>query len=309
MEYVYLIIGLIILIFSGDFLVKGGVEIANHLKIPKLIVGLTIVSIGTSAPEMFVSIGAALNGSPDMSVGNVVGSNIANIGLILGITTLILPMPIARETSKVNMPILIVISLILWWLLQDGSLDLFDGVVMVLLLLGYIVLLIFRSKKQDVQEKESEASYSIFIAIGMVVAAAFGLYFGAELLVEAAQKIARSFGVSERVIGLTILAFGTSVPELATSIMAALKKQMDISVGNIVGSNVFNILSVLGITSIIKDISVSDSILNFDVFVMLGMTVLLLLTMIPLNKAYISRWEGGLMLTAYLGYILYLFAG
>lgn len=307
MEYLYLIIGLTILIFSGDFLVKGGVQIANYLRIPKLIVGLTIVSIGTSAPEMFVSIGAALNGSPDMSIGNVVGSNIANIGLILGITTLILPMPIARETSKINMPILIGISLIMWWLLQDGLLGLFDGILMILLLLCYIILLVFRSKKQYVEEKELGVTHNVFIAIGMVIVAAFGLYFGAELLVDAAQKIARSFGVSERVIGLTILAFGTSVPELSTSIMAALKKQIDISVGNIVGSNVFNILSVLGVTSIIKDINVSDSILNFDIFVMIGMTILLLLTMIPLNKAYISRWEGGLMLTAYLGYILYLF--
>lgn len=307
MAYLYLIVGLAILIFSGDFLVKGGVQIANYLKIPKLIIGLTVISIGTSAPELFVSMGAALNGSSDMSVGNVVGSNIANIGLILGITTLILPMAIAKETSRLNMPILIIISVIFWLLAYDGILSLFDGLVLIVLLVGYIILLIYRAKRNREEEEEISVQQSIFIALGMVVLAAIGLYFGAELLVNSAQKIARSFGVSERVIGLTILAFGTSVPELATSVMAALKQQMDISVGNIVGSNIFNILSVLGITSIIQEVNVSESILHFDIFVMIGMTLLLLITMIPLKKSYINRWEGGIMLLAYIGYILYLF--
>lgn len=307
MAYLYLIVGLAILIFSGDFLVKGGVQIANYLKIPKLIIGLTVISIGTSAPELFVSMGAALNGSSDMSVGNVVGSNIANIGLILGITTLILPMAIAKETSRLNMPILIIISVIFWLLAYDGILSLFDGLVLIVLLVGYIILLIYRAKRNRAEEEEISVQQSIFIALGMVVLAAIGLYFGAELLVNSAQKIARSFGVSERVIGLTILAFGTSVPELVTSVMAALKQQMDISVGNIVGSNIFNILSVLGITSIIQEVNVSESILHFDIFVMIGMTLLLLITMIPLKKSYINRWEGGIMLLAYIGYILYLF--
>lgn len=307
MAYLYLIVGLAIFIFSGDFLVKGGVQIANYLKIPKLIIGLTVISIGTSAPELFVSMGAALNGSSDMSVGNVVGSNIANIGLILGITTLILPMAIAKETSRLNMPILIIISVIFWLLAYDGILSLFDGLVLIVLLVGYIILLIYRAKRNRAEEEEISVQQSIFIALGMVVLAAIGLYFGAELLVNSAQKIARSFGVSERVIGLTILAFGTSVPELATSVMAALKQQMDISVGNIVGSNIFNILSVLGITSIIQEVNVSESILHFDIFVMIGMTLLLLITMIPLKKSYINRWEGGIMLLAYIGYILYLF--
>lgn len=307
MAYLYLIVGLAILIFSGDFLVKGGVQIANYLKIPKLIIGLTVISIGTSAPELFVSMGAALNGSSDMSVGNVVGSNIANIGLILGITTLILPMAIAKETSRLNMPILIITSVIFWLLAYDGILSLFDGLVLIVLLVGYIILLIYRAKRNREEEEEISVQQSIFIALGMVVLAAIGLYFGAELLVNSAQKIARSFGVSERVIGLTILAFGTSVPELATSVMAALKQQMDISVGNIVGSNIFNILSVLGITSIIQEVNVSESILHFDIFVMIGMTLLLLITMIPLKKSYINRWEGGIMLLAYIGYILYLF--
>lgn len=307
MAYLYLSVGLAILIFSGDFLVKGGVQIANYLKIPKLIIGLTVISIGTSAPELFVSMGAALNGSSDMSVGNVVGSNIANIGLILGITTLILPMAIAKETSRLNMPILIITSVIFWLLAYDGILSLFDGLVLIVLLVGYIILLIYRAKRNREEEEEISVQQSIFIALGMVVLAAIGLYFGAELLVNSAQKIARSFGVSERVIGLTILAFGTSVPELATSVMAALKQQMDISVGNIVGSNIFNILSVLGITSIIQEVNVSESILHFDIFVMIGMTLLLLITMIPLKKSYINRWEGGIMLLAYIGYILYLF--
>ncbi|PVX50742.1 cation:H+ antiporter [Balneicella halophila] len=308
MNYLFLIIGLTILVFSGNLLVKGGVQIANHLRIPKLVVGLTIVSIGTSAPELFVSLGAALNGSPDLSVGNVIGSNIANIGLILGITTLILPMPISPESSKINYPFMMGVSLLLWILALDLKLSLWDGFIFVVLLVGYITFLILRAKKKkNIHEIIEQASLPIWRAILYVLIATFGLYYGAELLVSSAQSIALSFGVSERVIGLTVLAFGTSVPELATSIIAAFKKQMDISVGNILGSNIFNILSVLGITSIVTPINVNDSILNFDIFFMIGISVLLFLTIIPLSKAYINRFEGFLLLSFYIVYVGLLF--
>lgn len=309
MDYFYLILGLLILVFSGDFLVKGGVQLSNHLKIPKLIVGLTVVSIGTSAPELFVSIGAALKGSPDMSIGNVIGSNIANIGLILGITTIILPMPIGKETFKINYPILLFFSLLFWGIATDNKLSTLDGIIMVILLVAYIIFLIHRSKSETKNAEAEQPSVSIGMALVYIIVASLGLYYGAELLVSSAQNIALSFGVSERVIGLTVIAFGTSVPELATSIVAALKKQMDISVGNIIGSNIFNILCVLGITSIVKEINVNETILQFDIYFMLGITILLFFTILPFKtkKSRINRFEGALLLAFYLGYISMLF--
>lgn len=307
MDYFYLILGLVILVFAGDFLVKGGVQIANHFKIPKLVVGLTIVSIGTSAPELFVSIGAALKGSPDMSVGNVIGSNIANIGLILGITTLILPMPINKETIKINYPILLFFSLLFWGLSLDNMLSFFDGLLLVGLLITYIIFLIYRAKTKKQENEIEQPTFAIWKAFLLVTISSLGLYYGAELLVSSAQNIALSFGVSERIIGLTIVAFGTSVPELVTSVVAALKKQMDISVGNIIGSNIFNLLCVLGTTSLIKKINISNEILNFDIYFMLGITILLFLTMLPIKKARINRWGGGILLAFYLGYITTLF--
>lgn len=308
MNYFYLIIGLVILVFSGDLLVKGGIQIANYLKIPKLIVGLTIVSIGTSAPELFVSLGAALKGSPDLSVGNVVGSNIANIGLILGITALILPIPISKESSQINFPIMLGISLLFWLVSVDSQLSLWDGILFVSLLIGYILFLTYRAKrKKDIQEEVEKPTIPIWRAILYVIIASFGLYYGAELLVKSAQNIAFSFGVSERVIGLSVLAFGTSVPELATSVIAALKKQMDISVGNIIGSNIFNILSVLGVTSIVKSINVNPTILEFDIWFMIGISVLLFLTMLPLSRGRINRFEGFLLFSFYILYVGLLF--
>ncbi len=308
MDYIYLILGLTILVFSGDFLVKGGVQVANHLKIPRLIVGLTIVSIGTSAPELFVSLDAALNGSPDLSMGNVVGSNIANIGLILGITTLILPMPISRESSKINFPIMFGASLLLWLLALDLKLSFWNGVLLVSLLVGYISFLVFRTKyKNKNNDKIEKPTLLLGWAIFYIIISSFGLYYGAEMLVFSAQNIALSFGVSERIIGLTVLAFGTSVPELATSVIAALKKQMDISVGNILGSNIFNILSVLGITSIVKPINVNPDILDFDIFFMIGIAILLFLTMLPLSNGRIKRIEGFLLLSFYAIYVGLLF--
>ncbi len=307
MDYLYFILGLLILILSGDFLVKGGVQIANHLKIPKLIIGLTIVSIGTSAPELFVSIDAALKGSPDLSIGNVIGSNIANIGLILGTTALILPIPIHRESSIINYPFMMGVSLLLWLLIVDLKISFLDGLLLCSLLIAYIILLRYRSRRNRNKEEIEAPSLPIWQALLFVICASIGLYYGAELLVSSAQNIAFTFGISERVIGLTIVAFGTSVPELATSIIAALKKQMDISIGNIIGSNIFNILSVLGVTSLIKPINVNPAILDFDIYVMIGISALLFFTMLPLRNGKINNLKGGLLLSTYILYVGLLF--
>lgn len=307
MDYIYLVLGLVILVLSGEFLVKGGTQIANHFKIPKLIIGLTIVSIGTSAPELFVSIDAALMGSPDLSIGNVVGSNIANIGLILGATTLILPISITKETTRINLPIMIGISFVLFFLAKDYSLSLGNGILLVSMLVGYILFLKFRNKnKKDEQIEIPTMSWKF--AVLYIVIASVGLYYGADLLVKSSQNIALSFGVSERIVGLTVLAFGTSLPELATSIIAAIKKQDDISIGNIIGSNIFNILCVLGFTSIVKPININPRILDFDIYVMIGVSVfLLLLTISPFAKGKIRRFEGVLLLSSYVGYVAFLF--
>ncbi len=308
MNYVYFLAGLSILIVSGDFLVKGGVQIANHLKIPKLIVGLTVVSIGTSAPELFVSVDAALKGSPDLSIGNVIGSNIANIGLILGTTALLLPIPIHRESSSINYPFMMAVSLLLWLLALDLKISFTDGLIFSLLLISYIIFLTHRSrKKKNKMEEIAPPTLPIWKALLFVIFASVGLYYGAELLVTSAQNIALTFGISERIIGLTVVAFGTSVPELATSIIAALKKQMDISIGNIIGSNIFNILSVLGITSLIKPINVNPAILDFDIYFMLGITAVLFLAMLPLKNGKINKSKGGLLLGLYLLYVGLLF--
>lgn len=309
MDYISLIIGLVILVISGDFLVKGGIQLASYLKIPKLIVGLTVVSIGTSAPELFVSLDAALHGSPDLSIGNVVGSNIANIGLILGITTLLLPITVTRESSQINLPIMIGLSALLFYISTDYKLSTGNGILLTSLLVGYILFLIYRNKRnknKDLDEIEKSQMHW-GIAVLYIIASSIGLYYGADLLVNSAQNIALSFGVSERIIGLTVLAFGTSVPELATSLIATFKKQADISVGNIIGSNIFNIVCVLGFTSLIKPINVNPNILGFDMLFMLGISVLLLLTMLPFSVGRIRRVEGALLLSFYIAYIGLLF--
>ncbi len=305
MDYLFLLIGLIILVVSGDFLVKGGIQLANHFKISKLIVGVTVISLGTSAPELFVSAGAALNGSPDISIGNIIGSNVANIALVLGITALILPVPIAKDSTLVNWPVMFGATLLLYFLIFDQVLSSLEGGLLLLLLLVYILFLILRSKGE--KASFDPPTLPIWKAVAFVILASTGLYFGAELLVYAAQNLALNFGVSERIIGLTVLAFGTSVPELTTSIIAACKKQMDISVGNILGSNIFNILGVLGTTAIIKEIRISNEIIHFDMYWLICLAILLLLTMLPLSKGRINRLEGSLLVSVYFVYTSILF--
>ncbi|BAX80447.1 calcium/sodium antiporter [Labilibaculum antarcticum] len=309
MDYLYLFIGFVILLYSGDLLVKGGVAISSHFKVSTLVVGVTVVSFGTSAPELFVSLDAALHGSPDIAIGNVIGSNIANITLVLGFTAILMPLPVRSNSIKFDWPFMMGASILFYLFILNQQLEYYEGIIFVILLIVFMVWTIWKSRKESrgLSTEFKSAKHSIFSSVLLIIAASVGLYFGANLLVDSAKNIALDFGVSERVVGLTLVAFGTSVPELATSAVAAYKKEMDISIGNIIGSNIFNILGVLGVTSIIKNIFVSQPIISSDIFVMLGVSFLLFLLILPLHKGKLQRWKGFLLLSVYLIYIYSVF--
>lgn len=308
LPYIYLIIGFIILIISGDFIVRGGVALARKFNIPTFVIGLTVISFGTSAPELIVSINASLSGIPDIAIGNVVGSNIANIALVLGITAIILPLPV-RKPSIIFDWAYMFSSIIIFYLLTfyDNTLNWYDASIFLILILVYVVISIRATK--DKTEKKSENKDSVFIAIFFLFGSAVGLYFGSDLLVTNASILAKNFGVSDYIISVTVIAFGTSVPELATSVIAALKKQTDISIGNIIGSNIFNIFMILGVTGVISEIPIIDKVINSDVFWMLGIYILLLLSIITLKKgkkAIISKFNGAILLLSYGVYLFFL---
>ncbi|PCH70069.1 MAG: sodium:calcium antiporter [Bacteroidales bacterium] len=309
MDYLYLFIGFVILLYSGDLLVKGGVALSSHFKISTLVVGVTVVSFGTSAPELFVSLDAALHGSPDIAIGNIIGSNIANIALVLGFTAILMPLPVRSNSIKFDWPFMMGASILFYLFILNQQLEYYEGIIFVILLIVFMVWTIWKSRKEsrNLSAEFESAKYSIIIAVLLIVAASVGLYFGANLLVDSAKNIALEFGVSERVVALTLVAFGTSVPELATSAVAAYKKEMDISIGNIIGSNIFNILGVLGVTSILKNIFISQPIISFDILIMLGVSFLLFLLILPLHKGKLHRWKGFLLLSVYLIYIYLVF--
>lgn len=303
MDFFWLIFGLVILVFSGDFLVKGAVGIAEKFKISPLVIGMTVVSFGTSAPELFVSIKAALNGSPDLAIGNVIGSNIANIALVLSITVLIFPILVDKHSKIIDWPMMMFSSILFYVFSMDNIISTIEGVIMVSILLVFTVLLIRNSRKSGLKEEENTESVSTNMPLTLVLllGGLIGLKFGADWFVDGAKGIASSFGMSEAVIGVTIVAFGTSVPELVASGVAAFKKQTDISLGNLIGSNIFNILIVLGITSIIKPIRVAESVMSFDMYWMLGIA-LALFPMMFIGKK-MGRIHGIILLAAYVTYI------
>jgi len=308
MDYLYVSLGLILLLVSGDLLVRAGVSLARHFMVSTLVVGVTIVSSGTSMPELIVSVGAALKNHPDISIGNVVGSNITNIALILGLTAFILPIPVNRNSITIDWPVMMLVSILFYLVILNGILSFLEGLLFVGGLTIYIVWLIRRSRKNIIElgDVVLKPGFSILNSVLLFAVSVIGLYFGADFLVDGASKLALSWGVSERVISVSVIALGTSVPELATSVIAAVKKEMDISVGNIIGSNIFNILAILGISGIITDISINPAIL-FDVYWMLAVSFLLLLFMLPASGGIIRRWEGLVLILVYISYIMLVF--
>jgi cation:H+ antiporter len=307
MDLVYLLGGLLLLFVSGELLVKGSVNVAYRFKISKLVVGLTVVSFGTSAPELFVSMMAALNGHPDIAVGNVVGSNIANLGLVLAITILIFPMTINNKVGRIDYPVLFAATTIFLFVISDRVINLTEGVVLVTMLILYNVLLVrnsrFQTKKLNQVVKVTRNQF--YIGLVLIIVGIVGLKFGSEYFLEGAISIASKLGMSDHLIGVTVVAFGTSVPELATSAVAAFRKHVDISIGNLIGSNVFNIHGVLGATAIASEISVSESILSFDFLWMFGFVVALVPS-IYFKKRF-NRYDGFIFLLAYTAYIYYSF--
>lgn len=304
MAIVLIILGFIALVVGGDFLVRSSVAISFRLNISKMVIGLTVVSFATSLPELLVSLQAAFDNFSDISVGNVVGSNIANLGLVLGITSIIMPIKVDRGFFKLNWPVLVMLSAALWFFLWDEQLSRGEGIAFLGCLIIYMFILLRRARKYDeVATEEIDAKLqktSVFKIIFWFLIGAAGLYFGSEWLVDGAVDIAESLNVSERVISVTMIAFGTSVPELAASVIAALKKEQSLSLGNLIGSNIFNIGSVLGITAILQPITdISKTILDTDIFWMLGIAMLLF-PLVFLPKRYrIGRYKGVILFIGY----------
>ncbi len=308
MSILFILIGLTLLVVGGEFLVRASVALSFRLNISKMVIGLTVVSFATSAPELLVSLQAALSGFSDIALGNVIGSNIANIGLVLGITAIISPLTVDRDFYRFNWPVMMLFSIALYFLLSSGgNLSRIEGGALVTALVLYLFLLIRRARKVRVEVAgvdDSLERVSTFKIIVWLLVGGVALWGGAELLVSGAVDFAEMLGISERVISVTLIAIGTSVPELAASVIAALKKEKAISLGNLIGSNIFNIASVLGITALIQPIFVkSEAILSVDIFWMLGIAFILIpLAFVP-PKFIFSRYKGIILFVSYVVFI------
>ncbi|WP_415258570.1 calcium/sodium antiporter [Thauera phenylacetica] len=306
--------GLAVLVVGADVLVRGASRLAVSFGVSPLVVGLTVVAFGTSAPEMAVSVGSALAGNPDLAIGNVVGSNIANVLLILGISALITPLLVDEQIIRQEIPIMIGASALLVVMALDGNIGLLESIALFGLVIAYTVFLVVQSRRASkaVQDEfETEIPTSTWdrhwaVQVGLIVGGLVMLVVGADWLVDSAVAFARAFGVSDLVIGLTVVAVGTSMPEIATSIVAAIRGQRDIAVGNVVGSNVFNLLAVLGAAGIASGagLPVSEAARNFDLWVMLAVAFACLPIMITGRE--IARWEGGVFLAYYTAYTAWL---
>jgi cation:H+ antiporter len=306
MSVLYIIIGLVLLVFGGDWLLKSAIGISLKFNLSKVLIGMTVVSMATSAPELIVSIKAAFDGFADISLGNVVGSNIANIGLILGLVAIIQPMQVNENFIKKDWIQLIGVSLILYFVLfTNGDINRIEGTLMVICLVALIIYMI-KTMKTEPKEVDFEEGISPFKIVLYLMLGILGLYFGSDFLITGAVDLAKHFNVSDRVIGVTVVAVGTSIPELVASIVAALKKESAIAIGNVVGSNIFNILFVLGLSAMIHPIKMVDiRLFNFDIYWMLGFAFILLPLVLLPKKGFIDRTAGVIMLIAY-GAFVYL---
>lgn len=288
----FLLGGLVLLVSGAEWLVKGATRIALTARVPAGIIGLTLVAAGTSLPELFVSVSAALKGSPDVATGNVVGSNFYNIALILGAAAVIRPMPVTRETLVIEWPVLMVSGTVMLLMALNGTFGRVEGAVLLLAHIAYVASLMRRAHLGAVEpaDDEPEHRFSVPWELGRCLLGLIGLTAGSQLLILGATELAQWLGFTERVIGLTVVSLGTSLPELATSVMAAWRGEEDIAVGNVVGSNVFNVLAILGTTAVITPIPVHPSMVSWDIPWMLGLTLLLLPIMITGRR--VSRGEG-----------------
>jgi cation:H+ antiporter len=311
LTYFLLALGLIILLLGGKTLVNGASSIASKLGMKPGLIGLTVVAVGTSLPELLVSVSAALKGNSDIAVGNILGSNLSNIGLVLGLSGIFFPIMIKKSLLQFEYLITLIVSLIFFGLSIDGELTFGDGIILFSLFIIFTMYLLrnLGSGIGDIKEEGEKQvrqvfEYSWIKASGLFISGVMGLFIGSELLVVNAVNISRELGVSERIIGITIVSIGTSLPELVTSIVAALSKRTDMAIGNILGSNILNILLIIGVTSILQPIQVSPEFLTSDYWWMIGITLILF----PLmrTKMRISKIEGAILLTIYLTYLYFL---
>ena len=300
--------GLIVLVLGANFLLKSAVSISLKFKIPRLLIGLTVVSLATSAPELIISIKSALIGSPDLSISNVLGSNIANIGLVLGLTVFLSPIKITKDIYKYDWPIMMFSAIYFFIIISDTIINSYEGVILVCLLITTIYFLIKKQHNSEedidleVKPIESMSQALLFLIVGGIF-----LYLGSDWFISGAMSIANSIGISERIIGITVVSIGTSIPELATSMVAIFNKEKGISLGNLLGSNIFNVFAVLGITSIITPLTVSDlNIVNFDIYVMLLFSAIIFPLFFYPKKLELGRIEGIMILSFYSFYILYI---
>lgn len=323
LDVLLLILGMALLVKGADFFVSGSSAIAKKLKIPSLVIGLTLVSMGTSAPEASVSVNSALNGMSDMSVGNIVGSNIFNTLAILGISSLIAPLTTGRDIKRFDIPIMVALYcllLLFCFAITPLKLDISEAAVFLVLFALYTVFLIIRAKNENkklklaapspeppaegASAKEGEKKPKpLWLSIIFAAAGLAGIIFGGDIVVDNAAEIAKRLGMSEVLVGLTIVAVGTSLPELVTSVVASVKKENDIAIGNVIGSNIFNIIFILGLSSAITPLSIDGAAL-VDMLVMLGSGVLILI--IALFSKRTARWQGAIMLALYVAYLTYI---
>ena len=311
MSIVWVVLGFALLVVGGEFLVRSSVALSFKFNISKMVIGMTVVSFATSAPELLVSLQAALSGSPAIAITNVVGSNIANIGLVLGVTAMISTIVVDKSFYRLNWPVMMLFSIVLFYFLKnDNMLSVFEGVILFFSLVVFLLILIKNTKDDDEVEEVDEnlAVVSNFKIGTWLLIGAVSLYFGSEWLVDGAKSIALFVGVSEAVIGVSLIAIGTSVPELAASIIAASKQEKAISLGNLIGSNIFNIATVLGLTAIIKPIPITEpSILISDIFWMLGFAFILFPLMFLGKKFEINRTKGFFLVFCYCVFMAMLF--
>jgi len=313
MDYLILIAGLVAIIAGANGLVSGASSLAKKYGISDMVIGLTIVGFGTSAPELIINSIAAIKGSTGIAIGNVLGSNIANVFLILGIAAIIYPLKVADSARLRDIPISFVAVLVLGFMANDvwlgigpsNSVVRADGIILLVCMAAYLFYTFKTAKKEEFEPEETTRIQPIWKSVSYIVVGLAGLFFGGQFFVDGAVNIARDLGMSERVIGLTIVAIGTSLPELATSVVAAFKKKADIAVGNVVGSNIFNIFFILGTTSVISPLPFETQA-NFDVLMVIAASAMLLITSFTFGKKKVDRIEGIIFLLIYIAYIIYI---
>ena len=305
--FLLIVVGFILLIKGADFLVDGASNLAKKLKIPGIVIGLTIVSIGTSMPELFISITSALDGYSDMSVGNVIGSNIANLLLILGLSALMKPVSFQRETVKYEIPICLGVTILFFIFANtESTIDKMEACMLLLTFIMFLAYTLILAKNKKEEVPKSKKKTSILIDFGLIILGILGLKFGGDLTVNNAVKVAETFKVSEKIISITILAIGTSLPELVTSVRAAIKGESDLAVGNIIGSNIFNMLLIIGVSALLHPISYNKSY-NFDLNYFFFSVMLLLIFSYTKPKGKMGRTNGLLYLLFYAIYMILLF--